>query len=107
MFIYNRFMKIPAAIRNLLWEYSLEEIPQGEQWQTAIIERVMQRGCWEDMLWLLQAFERERLRVYLERRGKRALAPRELRFWARICDVPEVEQDAWVNQSRIRESAWR
>ena len=107
IFIYNRFMEIPSTVRTLLWEYSLDEIPSGEKWQSAIIERVMQRGCWEDMLWLIQAFDRERLRVFLERRGRRALAPRELRFWATICGVPEDEQDTWVHESRERVGAWR
>jgi hypothetical protein len=107
IFIYNGFMKIPATVRTLLWEYSLDEIPSGERWQSTIIERVMQRGCWDDMLWLLRAFDRERLQVFLERRGRRALAPRELRFWARICEVPETEQDTWVHEARARERAWR
>ena len=99
-------MEIPETVRTLLWEYALDEIPSGEKWRLAIIERVMQRGCWNDMLWLLRAFDREELRIFLERRGRRALAPRELRFWARICGVREDEQDAWVHESRERERAW-
>jgi hypothetical protein len=100
-------MKIPTTVRTLLWEYSLDEISPGERWQNTIIERVMQRGCWEDMLWLLRAFDREELHAFLERRGRRALAPRELRFWARVCGVPDDEQDMWVRESRRREGAWR
>ena len=100
-------MEIPETVQSLLWEYSLEEIPSGGRWQSAIIERVMQRGCWDDMLWLLRAFDRERLRDFLGHRGRRALAPRELRFWATICGVPEDEQDTWVHESRERVGAWR
>ena len=100
-------MEIPAAVQTLMWEYSLQEVPSGERWQSAIIERVMQRGCWDDMLWLLRAFDRERLSDFLEQRGKRALAPRELRFWATICGVPADEQDTWVHDSRERVGAWR
>ena len=100
-------MEIPASVRTLLWEYSLEEILSGKRWQSAIIERVMQRGCWDDMRWLLNAFDRKRLRAFLERRGRRALAPRELRFWARICEVPKTEQDTWVQESRERVGTWR
>ena len=107
IFIYNRFMEIPEGVQSILWEYSLDEIPSGDRWQSAIIERVMQRGCWDDMLWLLRVFDRERLLVFLERRGRRALAPRELRFWSRICGVPEDDQDTWVLESRARERAWR
>jgi hypothetical protein len=100
-------MEIPASVQTLLWEYSLDENPSGERWRSAVIERVMQRGCWDDMLWLLQAFNRKQLQVFLERRGRRVLAPRELRFWARICEVAEDEQDTWVRGSRERERAWR
>jgi hypothetical protein len=100
-------MEIPATVRSLLWEYSLGETNLGDRWHSTIIERVMQRGGWDDMLWLLRAFDRARLRTFLERRGKRALAPRELRFWARICGVPDEEQDAWVREARERERAWR
>ena len=107
IFIYNRFMKIPSTIRSLLWEYSFGETASDARWDSTIIERVMQRGCWDDMLWLLRTFDRERLRAFLERRGKRALAPRELRFWARICSVPDDEQDTWVYEARKREHAWR
>ena len=100
-------MEIPTTIQTLMWEYSQDEIPSGEKWQSAIIERVMQRGCWEDMRWLLQAYDPERLRAFLERRGRRTLAPRELRFWATICGLPKDQQDTWVHESRERVGAWR
>jgi len=57
LLIYNTFMQIPATVRALLWEYSLGEIPE-ERWQSTIIERVMQRGCWDDM-WVDEARRRE------------------------------------------------
>jgi hypothetical protein len=59
------------------------------------------------MLWLLRAYDGRKLRDYLKRRGQRVLAPRELRFWARICSVPQDEQDAWVREARLKERAWR
>ena len=59
------------------------------------------------MRWLLDAFDRARLRDFLSRRGRRVLAPRELRYWAFMCQVPGDEQDAWVADARLRERAWR
>ena len=106
IFIYNGVMEIPVGVRALMWEYSVDEAPSGKGWEKAIIERVMERGCWNDMLWLLRVFDRSRLRGFLDKRGRRVLAPRELRFWARICDVPERDQDAWVREARERERAW-
>jgi len=100
-------MEIPAGVRALLWEYSMDEAPSGKGWENAIIERVMQRGCWNDMLWLLRTFDRSELRSFLNNRGRRVLAPRELRFWARVCSVPDNDQDVWVREARVRERAWR
>ena len=100
-------MEIPAGVRALLWEYSVEEMPSGVGWEKTIIERVMQRGCWNEMLWLLRTFDRSRLRRFLNIRGRKVLAPRELRFWARICGVPDNDQEVWVREARAREQAWR
>jgi len=100
-------MQISAGVKALLWEYSLDEVPAGERWEKTIIERVMQRGCWEDMRWLLRTFDRSRLRSFLKNRGRRVLAPREIRFWARICGVPDNDQEVWVREARVREWTWR
>lgn len=107
IFIYNRFMEIPATVRSLLWEYSGDAVPSGEAWEKTIIERVMQRGRWTDMLWLLRVFNRSRLRGFLEQRGRKTLAPRELRFWATACGIANEVQDEWVREARARERAWR
>ncbi|MFH1176866.1 MAG: hypothetical protein V1750_05610 [Acidobacteriota bacterium] len=100
-------MDIPATVRQLLWEYQVPAAPAGAAWERAIIEKVMLRGRWDDMRWLLQCFSRDMLGDYLERRGCRALAPRELRFWALVCGVPASTSDAWVALARRREQAWR
>ena len=100
-------MEIPARIQALLWEYSVDEVASSEGWEKTIIERVMQRGCWNDMLWLLRVFNRSRLRGFLEQRGRKTLAPRELRFWATMCGVADDQQDAWVREARTRGWFWR
>jgi hypothetical protein len=82
-------------------------VVSSEGWEKTIIERVMQRGCWNDMLWLLRVFNRSRLRGFLEQRGRKTLAPRELRFWAAMCGIADDQQDAWVQEARARERAWR
>jgi hypothetical protein len=101
------FMQIPSRILTLLWDVSVEEMTPEAGWERLVIERVMDRGCWDDMRWLLQAFDREQLREFVSGRGRRVLAPRELSFWATICGVPEGERHAWVRESRTRARAWR
>ena len=55
-------MEIPEEARALLWEY---ETGAGlaQQWEDAVLERVMQSGGWAEMRWLLGAFDRARLRM--------------------------------------------
>ena len=99
-------MKIPQAVRALLWEYRTEE-ELGREQEDVVLERVMQRGGWAEMRWLTRTFDRRRLRDFLARRGHRVLAPRELRYWSFIAGVPDDEQDAWVAGARRREREWR
>lgn len=99
-------MQIPQKIRELLWEYQIENRIEA-QWENTVLERVMQRGGWSEMRWLLQTFDRGRLREFLIDRGHRALGPRELRYWSFVCGVPGDDQDAWVISARRREQAWR
>jgi hypothetical protein len=99
-------MEIPEKVRSLLWEYETGGT-SDPRWENTILERVMQRGGWSEMRWLLGTFRRERLREFLSGRGRRVLAPRELRYWAFICGVPGNTQDDWVAAARSREQGWR
>jgi hypothetical protein len=99
-------MQIPQTIRELLWEYEIEDRIEAP-WENTVLERVMQRGGWSEMQWLLRTFDRRRLREFLTDRGHRALAPRELRYWSFVCGVPGDDQDAWVVAARRREQSWR
>lgn len=90
-----------------MWEYDVPLAPDEPVWQRAVIERVMARGSWADMRWLLASFERTRLRGYLVSRGRRVLPPRELRFWGIVCGAPAADLDGWVREARERERAWR
>ena len=100
-------MVIPGEIRELLWDYDLDRLEDDAGLENAVIERVMQRGSWNQMRWLLKTIERPRLRVFLEDRGHRKLAPRELGFWALVSGVPAKTRDDWVDLARARELEWR
>lgn len=99
-------MEIPAEIRSLLWEYSIDDRSFDDSCERAAIERTMERGGWNEMRWLLRAFDVARLRSFLEERGRNVLPPRELRFWSIICGVPTSTQDDWVEEARQRRAAW-
>ena len=99
-------MEYPESVRELLWEVDVEDPDVAERLDRVVVERVMERGGWQAMQWLLGAHGRGPLRQYLEARGCRVLPPRELRFWSWVCGVPEPLASSWVSQARTREQAW-
>ena len=94
-------------MRRLLHDVEAPSQLEGEAWERLITERVMARGGWADMRWLLATVGRERLAAYLAARGHRVLPPREVRFWATVCHVPDAEANSWVEEARRREREWR
>jgi len=100
-------MEIPESVRELLWEYDLGDPGVVNRLERVMMERVMERGGWDAMQWLLRSFGREKLRRFVEDRGRRVLPARELRFWTWVCGVPEEVAGDWVGQARARELAWR
>ena len=100
-------MSLPEPVKRLLWEYDLEALEEEPELPEIVIERVMARGGWEPMRWLLKATSPERRRRFLEERGHKVLAPRELNFWALFSSVPEERTAEWVREARMREAAWR
>lgn len=62
---YNTKVEISPSVRRLLHDFAVPTEPAGEVWERAIIGRVMERGTWVDMRWLLASFGRERLAGFL------------------------------------------
>jgi hypothetical protein len=100
-------VEVPSNVLRLMWEYDQDILIQGSELPDAIIERVMARGGWSEMRWLLRTVDHERLRTFLTERGSRVLPPRELSFWALACEIPEATAADWRHQARLRESTWR
>ncbi|MFN3414247.1 MAG: hypothetical protein ACK42L_09335 [Thermoanaerobaculum sp.] len=100
-------MTLPDSIRGLLHEFAVPTELEGPPWERLIIERVMERGSWDDMRWLLTWCGRARLAEYLRARGHRLLPPRELRFWSAVTGIPKPMADEWVRRARERVRSWR
>ena len=77
---------IPDFLRRFFWEYDPRKL-EVERHADVIMGRIMERGDWDAMCWLRQTYPMERLRRFLEMRGQRILPPRELNYWALICDI--------------------
>lgn len=98
-------MKIPESIHQLFWEYDTETIDTVKH-ADVILYRIMERGGWAEMVWLLNTYTKQDIADFLERKGKRLLTPRELNYWALICDVPVEKRYQWVKEVRESQSEW-
>jgi hypothetical protein len=94
--------ELPDAVRRLLWDVDSDAVDL-ERDARLVIERVMSRGSWEAMQWLLRRYPRDILAEFLLTRGVRTLSPRDIAYWALVCnvDVPVGTgggRPAWAGQ---------
>ena len=70
----------------MLWDVDLAAF-DFDSASALVLERVMARGTWEAMKWLRGRYSNDVLAEFVRTRGVRALAPRDLAYWALVCDV--------------------
>jgi hypothetical protein len=77
---------IPAELAWLFWDVDPETIDLGCH-RDYVVERVMTRGNWVAMCWLIDHVDRTDLAEFLRRRGH-VLTPRDRAFWSLIAEIP-------------------
>jgi hypothetical protein len=88
---------VPDALHWLFWDVDPSAI-DPERHRDYIFERVMVRGDWDAMRWLLKTFSDELLADFLARRGSR-LPPRDRAFWSWIVRGERVSQPGGARPS--------
>jgi hypothetical protein len=99
-------MNVPESIAPLFYEYEPDSIDKAVH-ADVILHRIMERGDWQAMKWLLNTYTKEEISSFLERKGKNLLSPRELNYWALMCDIPSRERDRWVKELKESRNEWR
>jgi hypothetical protein len=82
---------LPEAVARLLWDVDFARFDLDRDRQL-VFERVMTRGTWEAMKWLLRRYSRADLAAFVRDYGRRVLTPRDLAYWALVCEA-EVTGD--------------
>jgi hypothetical protein len=77
---------IPADLAWLFWDVDPATIDL-ERDCDYVLERIMTRGDWLAMRWLVAHVDKQHLVDFLHRRADR-LTPRDRAFWCLIADVP-------------------
>jgi hypothetical protein len=77
---------IPAELSWLFWDVDPAAIDLDRH-RDYVIERIMMRGNWVAMRWLIEHVDKAEIAGFLRRRGH-VLTPRDRAFWSLIAEVP-------------------
>lgn len=86
---------LPPEVRTLFWEYG-DGTVSLEVDRELVVGRVLSAGTWEAVRWLRREVGDSFLRDYLSRTHGRLLAPRQLRLWQVLLDLPEDAVTLWI-----------
>ena len=90
---------IPGHLHDLFWEYDISELG-WEHCGDFVMRRVLSHDSWDQICWLHREFgDPEIARVIIESEG-RSLSPRQLRFWELVLELPAIDVDRWLQDSR-------
>jgi hypothetical protein len=87
--------EIPASTRWLFPEYNFA-LMTAEAFFPVIVERILNRGSWAEIRWLLDRYERECITQWVQRHGYRRLDKRALHYWCWMLGIQEVHKPPWL-----------
>lgn len=73
-----------------LWPYFQEYDPTRLDPETdadLIIQRTLEFGTWDEARWLFIMYGRQRIRIFLRKRGERLLSPVTFNYWRKLLGV--------------------
>jgi len=95
---------LPADAKWLFPEYDFETI-QVDTHQGVIIERILERGSWEQVRWLFTTYGEERVTDWVQQHGFRLLSKRSFAFWRLVLGITHFQAPDWAHQAKAGE-AW-
>jgi hypothetical protein len=95
--------RLPRKLKRFFWEYDFSELSWEED-RDLVIDRILTRGDWDSIQWLLKRIGRSELRRWIEACRGRSLEPRQLRFWEVILGIPHRRVSEWIAEG---EPSWR
>lgn len=87
--------RLPRRLKRLFWEYDFSKL-RWEEDRDLVIGRILSRGDWESVSWLLAKIGRKGLRRWLMEHQARGLDARRLRFWELILKLPHRTVTQWI-----------
>ena len=96
--------KLSPDLEWLFPEYDFAEMRLSSH-QGVVIERVLEKGSWEQVRWLFTTYGEETVTEWVRKHGFRLLSKRSFALWTLALDVKEIEVPEWVIQAKV-EDPW-
>ncbi len=88
---------LPRELKPLFWDCDFGRL-RWEKDRDLVAGRILARGDWHAVRWLVEAMGKAGLRDWLCRRRGKGLDARILRFWELVLDLPHREVNAWLQE---------
>jgi hypothetical protein len=100
----SRYPDLPLDLEWLFPEYDFTEIGLSSH-QGVILERVLEKGSWEQVRWLFKTYNEEKVADWVRKHGYRMLSKRSFALWKLALDIKEIEVPEWIIQAKV-EDPW-
>lgn len=94
--------QLPATTAWLFPEYDFASMDL-EHHRGVIIERLLERGTWEQLHWLFSTYGEGPVAEWVRRHGLRLLSRRSFALWRLALGVKQYEAPGWAVEARATE----
>jgi hypothetical protein len=93
---------LPPSTAWLFPEYDFA-LMDLEQHRGVIIERLLERGTWEQLRWLFLTYGEETVADWVRRHGLRLLSRRSFALWCLVFGIRGTKTPEWAVEARSME----
>ncbi len=95
----------PADMAWLFPEYAFATM-DSQSHQGVIIERVLERGSWEQVRWLFATYGEKVVAQWVSRHGFRLLSKRSFALWRLVLNVESFTAPDWSIAAKHSPGSW-
>jgi len=85
---------LPASSEWLFPEYDFARM-NTQKYESVIIERVLARGSWVEIRWLLDTYGKRGIAKWVRAHGYRRLDPRAFNYWRNMLGIKRYTVPPW------------
>ncbi len=92
---------VPRRMKWIFWDVDFDAI-DVDRHADGVMARVLERGCLEDVRWLMEVYGLDRIHAFFRDVGSSEITPRTRSFWRLVFDAKEepwAEPPAWRRNS--------